>query len=167
MKNLKFFFSVIITIISFFTLKAQELAMHVSNDKAKSAHVAPNGEGNTAKSGNVMAGAFGEAIVIETKETTNNNKLANGFYREAKALPANMNGFAIQLTTSMEQLNKDNQIFAEFGNLLVEETLNPKYCYVIGGFNTEEGAQKHLDLVISSRYPNAKVIEYKNGKRVN
>ena len=44
------------------------------------------------------------------------------------------------------------------------EMLSPKYCYFLGSFNTTEGAEKFLNDMISSRYPNAKVVTFKNGK---
>lgn len=120
-------------------------------------------EESTAK-GSAVFGAFGEIVSITQPATTIKKtkfvgKRATVFYK------AEYTGYSIQLTTSMEKLSDTNPLFAQFGDLMLEENTNPKYCYMMGKFRTKEGAEKFLENVIASRYPNAKIIRYKKGKR--
>lgn len=119
----------------------------------------------TTKGAATKAGAFGEVIQIQTTQKSTNNEIIKGFYRKAKPITSSLTGYMIQIKTSMECLDKNDPIFAEFGNIMVEKTLNPNYAYLIGTFKTKEGVQQHLDTVINNRYPDAKIVEYKKGIR--
>ncbi len=148
MKTMKI---IIATIVTLFAFTAQSQNIDPSLNTAK----------GTAGV-NMVAGAFGEAIIVKNTEAAK----SDNFYHKPKAVPTDLNGYLIQLETSMEKLDRANPIFEEFGNILVEENLNPKYCYLIGTFVSEEGAEKYLNEVIVSRYPNAKVVRFKEGKRI-
>lgn len=112
--------------------------------------------------GSAVMGAFGEIVQINTKPET---AISKNIYSKPSYLEEEFTGYSIQLTTSMERLANDNPLFAEFGNLMIEEATNPKYCYMLGEFETKEGAEKFLKFVLSERYPEAKVIRYKEGNR--
>jgi hypothetical protein len=112
--------------------------------------------------GSAVMGAFGEIVTINTKSESS---ISKNIYSKPISLGGEFTGYSIQLTTSMERLSNDNPLFAEFGNLMIEEATNPKYCYMLGEFETKEGAEKFLEFVISGRYPEAKVIRYKEGSR--
>lgn len=75
-------------------------------------------------------------------------------------------GFYIQLVETSDILDKDHKIYQEFGNLRVEENNDDIYCYLIGNFKSKETVDKFLNDIILSRYPEAKVIELKKGKRL-
>jgi hypothetical protein len=120
-------------------------------------------EESTAK-GAAVFGAFGEIVSIAAKPTVTKKtkfigKRATVFNKVAYT------GYSIQLATSMEKLSDTNSLFAEFGDLMLEENTNPKYCYMMGKFRTKEGAEKFLQHVLANRYPNAKIVRYKKGKR--
>ncbi len=122
-------------------------------------------EESTAK-GAAVFGAFGEVVSVTTKTSANATKKAKFIGKRATIFnKAEYTGYSIQLTTSMEKLSDTNSLFAEFGDLMLEENTNPKYCYMMGKFRTKEGAEKFLEYVLASRYPNAKIIRYKKGKR--
>jgi hypothetical protein len=76
-------------------------------------------------------------------------------------------GFYIQLKITNEALDKTNAIFQEFGNLRVQEMDHLMFCYLIGNFITKDTAQNFLKSVILERYPEATIIELKEGQRVN
>ncbi|NJN77773.1 MAG: hypothetical protein HC803_05115 [Saprospiraceae bacterium] len=118
--------------------------------------------GTVSLKGSAVVGAFGEIVPINTKPE---NAISKNIYSKPSYLAEEFTGYSIQLTTSMERLKNDNALFAEFGNLMIEEATNPKYCYMLGEFNTKEGAEKFLKTVILERYPDAKVIRYKEGDR--
>ena len=109
-----------------------------------------------------VVGAFGEIVQISTKPE---NAISKNIYSKPSYLAEEFTGYSIQLTTSMERLTNDNRLFSEFGNLMIEEATNPKFCYMLGEFNTKEGAEKFLKFVILERYPEAKVVRYKAGNR--
>lgn len=120
-------------------------------------------EESTAK-GTAVFGAFGEIVSIAAKPTSIKKtkfvgKRATVFHK------AEYTGYSIQLATSMEKLSDTNTLFAEFGDLMLEENTNPKYCYMMGKFRTKEGAEKFLEYVLANRYPSAKIVRYKKGKR--
>jgi|GEM_PF-1781862 hypothetical protein len=79
---------------------------------------------------------------------------------------SNESDYFIQLSATSEPLSKENSIFQEFGNLKVRENINSNYCYLIGGFKSEKTATSFLNNIIIIRYPEAKVIELKDGERV-
>lgn len=117
---------------------------------------------STAK-GAAVIGAFGEIVKIEPALKESN--VSVGRYKRPTYFSESFSGYTIQLTTSMERLADNNALFLEFGDLMVEENTNPKYCYMMGDFRTKDGAEKFLKTVILQRYPEAKVIRYKKGKR--
>jgi hypothetical protein len=112
--------------------------------------------------GSAVMGAFGEIVTINTKHEA---AISKNIYSKPSYLGEEFTGYSIQLMTSMERLANDNALFSEFGNLMIEEAANPKYCYMLGEFETKEGAEKFLKFVLLERYPKAKVIRYKSGNR--
>jgi hypothetical protein len=112
--------------------------------------------------GSAVVGAFGEVVQISTKPET---AISKNIYSKPSYLEEEFTGYSIQLKTSMERLANDNVLFSEFGNLMIEEAANPKYCYMLGEFQTKEGATKFLEFVLLERYPEAKVVRYKSGNR--
>lgn len=168
MKNLAIIIAIIIT--ATINVTANGTDSNDTNDDKKKAKTEKATMDNTevsarSSASNAVVGAFGEFVVIEESKKVD-NKIGNGFYRKAKQLPTDFTGYAVQITTSMEALDVNDPLFAEFGNLLVEETLNPKFSYVVGKFNTKNGAQKYVETVLANRYPEAKVLKYKEGTRV-
>lgn len=79
---------------------------------------------------------------------------------------SNESEYFIQLSATSEPLDKKNSIFQEFGNLKVRKNINSDYCYLIEGFKSEKTATSFLNNIIITRYPEAKVIELKDGERV-
>ena len=86
-------------------------------------------------------------------------------FHDAKII-TNESGFYIQLVETEEILNKEHKIYQEFGNLRVETTLDSKFCYLIGSFSTKEMVDKFLTDIILPRYPEAKAIQFQEGKRL-
>jgi hypothetical protein len=112
--------------------------------------------------GNATVGAFGEIISlapVKKTATAPRGKRATPFDSR------NFTGYSIQIEETMELLPADSRLFAEFGDLMLEEATNPKYCYMLGKFSTEEGAEHFKKNVLQNRYPAAKIVRYKKGKR--
>ena len=84
-----------------------------------------------------------------------------------KKVPQNYTGFRVQVLISNSELPHSHQLFSQHGNLTLEATKNGAYAYLIGDFADRKDAKSFLKNIIASRYPNAKVIDYLKGKRVN
>lgn len=116
-----------------------------------------------------VVGAFGEILTEENSIKNNTPKtehLVPGFYRAAKPIADNFTGYTVQILTTNRELDKEDELFVNFGGIMIQENLYPRYSYLVGKFRTKEGAEKYVNTVISERYSNAKVIAFKNGKRV-
>jgi outer membrane protein OmpA-like peptidoglycan-associated protein len=103
-----------------------------------------------------------EAIgMVEEREVPRVN------YNQApKPLPLNYSGYKIQIVISTYELPLSHEIFSNHGNLLLEETKSGTYAYLLGSFKDEAESSDFLKNVLISRYPNARVVQYLNGKRV-
>lgn len=108
-------------------------------------------------------GAFGETV---TRTGTNNNAL-KGQYRTAKLIRGDFTGYTVQIRSSMDKLDVNDNVFAEFGQVMVEENSNPRYIYFIGQFKSHDNAIAYMKNIIGVRYQAAKIIQFKNGKRLN
>lgn len=75
-------------------------------------------------------------------------------------------GFYIQLIESAEILDKEHDIYQEFGNLRIKATIDGKFCYLIGSFKSKETSNDFLNNIILPRYPKAKVAEFKDGEKL-
>ena len=122
-------------------------------------------------------GAFGELIKDDKIVTLNKKEVTTlkvkgtqppkskaMVFHTAKQI-SNETGYFIQLHETEKALEINHKVFQEFGNLKVEATPNDVYCYLIGSFVTKDAADKFLNGIILSRYPDAKVVKLKNGKR--
>jgi hypothetical protein len=105
-----------------------------------------------------------DMMETETRTTPPVSKAV--IFHDAKAI-SKESGFYIQLRIINEPLDKTHSIFQEFGNLKIQEMETSTYCYLIGNFITESTSQNFLKSVILARYPDATIIELKNGERVN
>jgi len=102
-------------------------------------------------------GAFGETIKENPIDTT--------YFRKPKEVKNTFTGFSIQLTSSKIPLARTDAIFYYFGGVKVENT-NNGFSYLIGNFKSRRSAEKYLYSVLVTRFPKAKIIQYKQGKRV-
>lgn len=148
----------ILTVLLFSIFCISSLSAQVDTSEAVKVDMTESSE-----KGDAAIGAFGESVKSDAE--AKKSKLSRGYYKKPTALSEEFTGYTIQLVTSMERLSEDDALFTEFGNLKVEENINPRYCYMLGEFKTKEGAEKFLNTVILQRYPNAKLLYYKKGKR--
>jgi len=81
-------------------------------------------------------------------------------------LPSDYSGYRVQLINANSKLPGSHQIFSQHGDLVLEETKDGTFAYLLGDFkelNDIEGFLKHI---VMPRYPDAKIIQYLDGKRV-
>lgn len=82
-------------------------------------------------------------------------------------LPEKYDGYKVLLLETDEELDSNDPLFKEFGNLTLEYLPDNEkpYQYLIGDFDNWDGTEKFMELVITPRFPDAKVIKYRKGKR--
>lgn len=157
MKNL---FLVALTILSTLTIKAQddEILFTASQNAMIETNMTVNANDNEYRSPKATKkGAFGEAVYANPIDTT--------YFRKPKEVKNTFSGFSIQLTTSKIPLARTDAIFYYFGGIKVENTDNG-FAYLIGNFKSRRSAEKYLYRVLVTRFPKAKIIQYKQGKRI-
>jgi outer membrane protein OmpA-like peptidoglycan-associated protein len=113
--------------------------------------------------------AFEDRMLAEDEAVgmTMEREVTQANYIQApKSLPLDYSGYKIQIVISTYELPLSHEIFSRHGNLLLEETQKGTYAYLLGSFNNEVEANEFLNNVLISKYPNARVVPYLNGKRV-
>lgn len=82
----------------------------------------------------------------------------------ATLVPESFTGFKVELFTSIEELPNSHAIFKSYGKVFLDDT-GVNFSYLIGSFVEKRSAEKFLQSAIIARYPEAKIIKYKDGKR--
>jgi hypothetical protein len=85
----------------------------------------------------------------------------------ARNLPKAYTGFKIEIVVVDSLLSPDNELFQRHGNLCVEKITEKSYSYTIGSFQSAPDADDFLLNFLSKPYPRARLIEYRDGKRLN
>jgi len=99
-----------------------------------------------------------------TLTTVNSGK---DFYRHHKRLPKTFEGFVIELTTSDFPLNRDYHLFEQFGEVYYEQVQGTGYAYlIVADFSSKKSIEQYVKNVVIHKAPEAKVFEYKKGKRI-
>ena len=93
--------------------------------------------------------------------------IKTAFYNRApKKLPKDYTGYKIQIARSVSELPISHKIFSRHGNLVIEETKRGDYAYLLGDFKDKALAEDFMNNVLSSRYADARVVTYVDGRRV-
>ena len=100
------------------------------------------------------------AIVGETRIQT---EMTNS----AVTIPDNYSGFKIEIWKSAKPLTTEHRIFTQHGNIAMDVVKVTKYSYMLGNFKLYEDADDYMRKGLLISYPEAKVIQYKNGKRLD
>ena len=98
-------------------------------------------------------------MVQDNKVTTFNSPLL-------KDLPNNYSGYRVQLILANSKLPGSHQIFSQHGDLTLEETKDGTFAYLLGDFIDVTDAEGFLKHIVQPRYPDAKIVQYLDGKRV-
>lgn len=108
-----------------------------------------------------------DAYQSKTKQSQKSIPKIKDTYRHHKALPATFEGTVIELTTSDFPLKRDYPLFKQFGQVYFDRIKDQGYSYcIIANFNSEQSLRKYLKQVIIPKASEAKLVEYKKGKRV-
>jgi hypothetical protein len=88
-------------------------------------------------------------------------------HRTARNLPRDFAGFKIQLLVADSLLAPEHELFHQYGNLCMEELPNQRYAYTFGNFASAQDADRFLGEAVVDRFPQARVIHYERGQRMN
>ncbi len=77
---------------------------------------------------------------------------------------AGYTGFMVEILASEKEIAASNEIFVRFPSLTMEH-LEKGIAYLAGDFKTKAEVETFFAENVQSRYPKAKIIEYKLGKR--
>jgi hypothetical protein len=88
------------------------------------------------------------------------------YYRHHKRMSSNYEGFAIELTTSSLPLKRNYILFDQFGSVYYDQLEKGGYSYCIqANFSSKKSVERFFETVILPKAPEAKLIEYRKGKR--
>lgn len=115
----------------------------------------------------IVVGAFGETTIFDPFYGENMEEPSKiNYYRAPKTLPRDFTGFTIELFRVYHKpLNDKDGLFEEYGNLFVERVNESTYAYYLGDFPLERTAIDVYEKIYKGKFPNSKVIKYKNGLR--
>jgi outer membrane protein OmpA-like peptidoglycan-associated protein len=82
----------------------------------------------------------------------------------SRAIPADCNGFKIELLQTEQPLLSDNVLFTQYKSVYREQLDTQQYAYLIGEYRSL-GSAEGLRSRLTTTYPTAKIITYVNGKR--
>lgn len=83
------------------------------------------------------------------------------------AIPNNYTGFKVEILKSAELLTNDHRIFTQHGNIALDVVKVTKFSYMLGDFNLYEDADDYMRKNLLVTYMEAKVIQYKDGRRLD
>lgn len=123
-------------------------------------------------SGKVLTGTDVEKMMTG-EETKSNSKIieekkvaTNSGSVKLKSIPQNFKGYSVEVISTISQLPNSHELFTQYGNLILEQTKDGKYAYLLGEFPAEKEAKIFLEYFVIPKYSKAKVIQYLNGRRV-
>lgn len=80
-------------------------------------------------------------------------------------LPDSYHGYRVEFYQSVYKLPISHMIFTQHGNITIEQKKDGTFAYLLGAFSNRSEAEHLAEVVLKSRYPNASVVRYVNGKR--
>lgn len=86
---------------------------------------------------------------------------------KAVPVPIDYTGYRVEIWKSDRPLSPNHQIFTQHGNIAVGVTRNNIFSYMLGNFDFFETADNYRLQTLTDIYPKAKVIQYKNGERLD
>ncbi len=88
------------------------------------------------------------------------------YYRHHKKLSSIYEGYVIELTTSDLPLKRNYFLFDQFGNVHYDKLKKGGYSYcIMANFSSKKSVEHFMETIILPKAPEAKLIEYKKGKR--
>lgn len=103
-----------------------------------------------------------------TKTTTasDTRKQVSTYRKASKKLSARHHGYVIEIASANYPLDDSQEIFKQFGNVFYDKLPGGGYSYCIKvDFSSLDAIRNYLNNNIIYRVPEARIIQYKKGKR--
>ena len=84
----------------------------------------------------------------------------------SKPVPSDFSGFSVEFFTATTPLTADHPIFFRHGNIQYQQLADGTFAYYLGKYKTHLEAERFLSEIIQARYPEASVVEFNKGSRV-
>ena len=114
----------------------------------------------------IFSGSDIESMTEKESELPNEEIVETVGMPTLKNLASDYTGYRVQLINANSKLPGSHQIFSQHGDLVLEETKDGTYAYLLGDFKELSDVEGFLKHIVLPRYPDAKVIQYLNGKRL-
>ena len=102
----------------------------------------------------------------KTHSATEEQQNLTTYLRTGKRLPALYSGYVIELDLAVYPLDRKNPLFRQFGNVFFDKLPEGGYSYcIMANFSSVQAIEQYVEKMILHRAPEARVIEYRNGKR--
>jgi hypothetical protein len=114
-------------------------------------------------------GAFGEVVNAAKNVFADEAQMANSpeFVRKPKMMTASYSGYRIELVTVFNKpLELTDDLFQQFGGIVIERRTHNSYTYLLGDFKTKEALEKYMNKIVKPRFTEAKGVKYKKGEQV-
>ncbi len=99
-----------------------------------------------------------------TKKSKRSTKI--DVYRHHRAMPAGYDGYVVELILAERPLARNHQLFNQFGSVYYDLTPEGKYAYcLLVDFSRRSALEQYVKKMIIHRAPEARVVEYRDGKR--
>lgn len=128
---------------------------------------------NRVEEGFGRGGDLGASKKFRSKSQSNVRTAAKEYeitveLKNSRAIPVpdNYSGFLVEIMSDFEPLPNDHQIFQRHGRILMNRKQSGELAYYIGSFPTSEAAQRFMDKMLLPIYPEALVVNFKEGRRL-
>jgi outer membrane protein OmpA-like peptidoglycan-associated protein len=83
-----------------------------------------------------------------------------------KGIQTTYTGYMVEFYTAAQELPPSHEIFSKHGKIYKEIKKDGSYVYLFGTFGEWRDANLFLQTVVIDNYKDAKIIQFKNGKRI-
>ena len=88
------------------------------------------------------------------------------YYRHHRQMPSTFSGYTIELATSKIPLKRDDELFKYFGKVYYTKLKGGGFAYnIMVNFSSKSSVKNFLENVVRHKAPDARLVEYKKGKR--
>lgn len=126
--------------------------------------------GNTVRNGQKGKELHAYQVFQHNRATIDHYKNSVTKYKR-RVMPTIMSmgytGYKIQIEKSGGELPISHEIFGRHGNISYDVTKEGNYSYMLGDFAESKDAMSFFTEIIRPQYPHARVIQYKDGNRLN
>ncbi len=105
-------------------------------------------------------------IIEKTNKPKKKKSRIPFYYRHHRQMPSTFTGYTIELATSKIPLKRDDELFKYFGKVYYTKLKKGGFAYnIMVNFSTKSAVRNFLENIVIHKAPDARIVEYKKGKR--